>query len=200
MTVLKSYDGSSWQPVAVGAQGLTGTQGTTGPQGIQGIQGTTPSGGGMTLLSTTTLSGASTTVSGISQSYKNLYIEVIGVTNASNGRVRFAPNNNVSCAYFTGINNTTGAIGGSSTTYGRFNLGTPLGTSSENNYTLTIYNYTTASSYINYQTIGAYVNSASSYVVDPISGSFVLNDITSIVFSPDSGSFTGGTVRIYGVN
>ena len=45
---------------------------------------TTPSSGGMTLLSTTTLSGASTTISSISQSYKDLIIRITGVTSASN--------------------------------------------------------------------------------------------------------------------
>ena len=38
----------------------------------------------MTLLSTTTLSGASTTISSISQSYKDLIIRITGVTSASN--------------------------------------------------------------------------------------------------------------------
>jgi hypothetical protein len=46
MGVLKYYDGSSWQPIITGAQGvqgttgLQGTQGTTGLQGFTGAQGT----------------------------------------------------------------------------------------------------------------------------------------------------------------
>ena len=40
-------------------------------------------GGGMTLLSTTTLSGATTTISGISQDYVNLYVVIYGVSNAT---------------------------------------------------------------------------------------------------------------------
>ena len=51
-------------------------------------------GGGMTLLSTTTLSGTSTTISSISQSYKNLYIVGRGISQggAASYYVRFNGN------------------------------------------------------------------------------------------------------------
>ena len=43
----------------------------------------TVGGAGMTLLSTTSLSGASVTISSISQSYKDLVIYIYGMTNAT---------------------------------------------------------------------------------------------------------------------
>ena len=48
------------------------------------------SGGGMTLLSTTALSGTSTTVSSISQDYVNLFIVVKGLTFNSNAKPKLA--------------------------------------------------------------------------------------------------------------
>ena len=41
MGVLKYYDGSSWQPIITGAQGVQGTTGLQGAQGTTGIQGFT---------------------------------------------------------------------------------------------------------------------------------------------------------------
>ena len=57
---------------------------------------TTFSGGGMTLLSTTTLSGTSTTISSISQSYTNLLIQLenVGFSVAAALRIKLYNNNN----------------------------------------------------------------------------------------------------------
>jgi hypothetical protein len=58
-----------------------------------GLKWATPSSGGMTLLSTTTLSGATTTVSGIDQTYVNLFIIVTNViNNTANGAFRIGIN------------------------------------------------------------------------------------------------------------
>ena len=66
------------------------------------------SGGGMTLLSTTALSGASTTISGISGSYNNLFAFIYGVNNATaNGDFRCAPNGNTSSSHTAYFSNTT---------------------------------------------------------------------------------------------
>lgn len=53
---------------------------------------TAASGGGMTLLSTTTLSGSSTTVSSISGSYNQLYIQINDAYASSNGSWYFRVN------------------------------------------------------------------------------------------------------------
>jgi hypothetical protein len=49
----------------------------------------TPASGGMTLLSTTTLSGASTTISSISQSYTNLEVVIANCNIATGGALKF---------------------------------------------------------------------------------------------------------------
>jgi hypothetical protein len=73
---------------------------------------TPAAGGGMTLLSTTTLSGTSTTISSISQSYKNLYIVGRGINQggAASYYVRF--NGNDTAADYQTYN-IFGDVGGS---------------------------------------------------------------------------------------
>jgi hypothetical protein len=63
--------------LAVGADGtvLTAASGEA-----TGLQWAAPAAGGMTLLSTTTLTGSSVTISGINQSHINLYVQITGAT------------------------------------------------------------------------------------------------------------------------
>jgi len=58
-----------------------------------------PSAGGLTLLSTTALTGSSVTVSSISQSYKNLFIYVKNVTSAAVGTVTLRLNGITTSSY-----------------------------------------------------------------------------------------------------
>jgi hypothetical protein len=59
----------------------------------------TPSAGGLTLLSTTALTGSSVTVSSISQSYKNLFIYVKNVTSPAVGAVTLRLNGITTSSY-----------------------------------------------------------------------------------------------------
>jgi hypothetical protein len=68
--------------LAVGADGTFLTADSTTATGLAWA---TPSSGGYTLLSTTTLSGGSTVISSISGSYKHLFIYAKGVTSALDG-------------------------------------------------------------------------------------------------------------------
>ena len=68
------------------AVGANGTVLTADSAEATGLKWATPSsGGGMTLLSTTTLTGASTTISSISGSYKHLLLNLKGVTSTVDG-------------------------------------------------------------------------------------------------------------------
>jgi hypothetical protein len=60
---------------------------------------TVASGGGITLLSTTTLTGSSVTVSSISQSYKNLFIYIKDVTSPAVGAVTLRLNGITTSSY-----------------------------------------------------------------------------------------------------
>jgi hypothetical protein len=65
-----------------------------------GLTWTTPAaGGGLTLLSTTSLTGSSVTVSSISQSYKNLFIYIKDVTSPAVGAVTLRLNGITTSSY-----------------------------------------------------------------------------------------------------
>jgi hypothetical protein len=160
-----------------------------------------PAGGSaMTLLSTTTLSGASTTISSIDQSYKHLFMLVDGVNIATSAQtLSIKPNNTTT--YYVGISGVSGAA----TTYANTNLITStawdFGT---NNGKLAYWLYDYANSgtpapgnkAISFS--GVYVPGAQGYFSGG-GGVATGTAITSIAFAVGT-SFNGGTVRIYGVN
>jgi len=110
----------------------------------------TPATGGLTLLSTTSLTGPTTSITSINQGYKSLFMVIYGVTNATaNGVMRVAPNGNtIGCSYVS-----TDSVGASfvssvnRVTY--LNLGTTawLRTTTNNVATIRIDNYTSSTNY-----------------------------------------------------
>jgi hypothetical protein len=160
-------------------------------------------GGGMTLLSTTALSGTSTTVSTINQTYNHLYIVVYNVTTASN--VSYKWQTNITSSVYSQVQMSSGATNGGP------RLGTSVGlddmvesvlsTGGLNTYTLLLQNYAstairkTFSSEFGYEgqhTGGRYVS------IDGIISS--LTAVDSFTFT-NSGPATqnSGTMLIYGV-
>ena len=166
-----------------------------------GLKWATPSSGGMTLLSTTSLSGATTTISSISQSYTSLYGVIYGVTNATaNGNFRMLPNNSAnSNVIYADYNNGTNEVGFD----GSYVMFTPIAntrTSTANSWSFRIDNYTSSTNYkpINY--FGSYLDTNAR--VNPITGGgqFPSNTaITSLVFANTGGNLSTGTVLLYGV-
>ena len=157
----------------------------------------TLSAGGITLLSTTSLSGASTTVSSIDQTYTNLYVVMSGFYTSGGAQFTIKPNgtNNIG-------NNVLGAYANVSTLVANTNILSPgIGTS------------TTAVDSVAYLDVNNYANTSMTKAVDwygssnngtdgswIASGSFrTTSAISSLVFAPSSGTWSGGSVRIYGV-
>jgi hypothetical protein len=162
----------------------------------------TASSGGMTLLSTTTLSGASTTISGISGSYTNLFVFVSGVTNATaSGYFRLAPNGNTSIS--SALNFLTGnANDPRLDTYLFLNLvGRAIDrTNSNNAFSITIENYSSTSTYKTVSTTCGFFDTTPQSRGGGSLGMIQTNSaITSLVFSNDSGNLSTGTVLVYGV-
>ena len=163
--------------------------------------------GGMTLLSTTTLSGASTTISSINQGYKNLEIVIYGVTNATaDGYFKIDPN---------GSNNITSSWGKSaraSVTVGSAaspmyllqadNFEFMTRTNSDNVFNVTIPNYTNATNSKSFIAYGYFYNPSAPNSWAGISTGVILTNsaITSLVFTNTGGNFSTGTVLIYGVS
>jgi hypothetical protein len=86
--------------VAVGTNGQVLTADSTASTGLKWA---TPAAGGMTLLSTTTLSGASTVISISATGYNNLQIVVSGITiNTNNDYPRMDFNSTSGTVYMTG--------------------------------------------------------------------------------------------------
>lgn len=157
----------------------------------------TPSSGGMTLLSTTTLSGASTTISGIDQTYTNLYVFIVGMTNATaDGNFIVRPNNLTSAYYGTTLTNSTfGTIAG-----GGVNFPIQARANVSNIYTLNIPSY--ANPYAGTSVYRILVQGGGSCSNGDFQTWGVLSigsAITSLVFLNGGGNFSTGTVLLYGV-
>jgi len=162
---------------------------------------TPAAGGGMTLLSTTTMSGATTTVSSISQSYKNLYIEINSMSvTAFNPTINYLTNAAAVIIYgqqaaaATGVNyySTAGTLG---------NAQNYANLSTNNKANWTIFDYTDAAnnkpSFFNQR----WINEGGSPIY--FQGGMATSHtaaVTSISMTVSTGTFNGGSIKIYGVN
>jgi hypothetical protein len=160
----------------------------------------TLSSGGMTLLSTTTLSGVSTTISTIDQTYVNLFVLVTGVTgNTANSQIRVRPNNSTSNHYCK-LAGSSAVIDISGEALG-LTSDTSLRTNADNAWAITFYNYASSSTYKPFVYSGTFLNLAS--VRQPIAGFGTASSNTAIsslvIDYGGTNTLAGGTVLIYGV-
>jgi len=166
----------------------------------------TPSSGAMTLLSTTTLSGVSTTISSIDQTYKNLEIVVFGVTNATaDGILRCAPNGTTNItsqnwfADYGGSWSTNSSFANNTYLYLSGNNGMTR-TDTANSFAVSIFNYSSTTGGKPHRTCGQYTaDGGSNKPVFWTGGINTTTAISSLVFTNTGGSFSTGTVLIYGV-
>lgn len=154
--------------------------------------------GGMTLLSTTTLSGTFTDISITNNSYVQLHVQIFGTTNnTANGYLQIYPNAT------GGLGNTIIAkrAGGTNSLDNTVEIGVPdavTRTDANNAWVLEIDNFASTTSYKPIRLYGSY-NSAG--VLMQSAGTWSNNSaITSLrVQSAAGGTWAGGTVKIYGV-
>jgi hypothetical protein len=157
--------------------------------------------GGMTLLSTTTLSGASTTISSISGIYNNLFAVIFGVTNATaDGAFQIAPNalTTISTSQTT---STSTSVTASTNGYVLLNSATylPLRTSTTNVWKLEIYNYASTTGLKAYSVNGGFDQSGTNRGFFATGFINTTSAITSLVFNNAGGNLSTGTVLLYGV-
>jgi hypothetical protein len=163
--------------------------------------------GAMTLLSTTSLSGATTVISGISGSYKDLMIYIYGVTNATaDGDFRVAPNGTTNITYQIGIYGDAGAsvtpyVEGTATylflTYSPGVIGRSFGT---NSFVLRIPDYANTSYEKSFYHEGQYQLGGSAPAFLHSTGRIgTTSAISSLTFSNSGGNLSTGTVQVYGV-
>ena len=166
-----------------------------------GLKWDTPSSGGMTLLSTTTLSGSSTSITSISQSYTNLLIEMYNPTNATaDGTSKITVHSLAGTQlFYAGVDAGTAFIenGGVGIS--------PRAASDRNNsvgltfsvlfldYTNTVQNKLFEYSYYNRTTTSTNAPGIAAGIV------WSTNAVQNLYFQNTGGNFTGGTVKIWGV-
>jgi hypothetical protein len=183
--------------LALGTAGqvLTVNSGATAPEWAAPVT------GGMTLLSTTTLSGASTTVSSISTSYIDLVVQIIGVTaSTANGYIAISPAATDNISYQAQLNSANTTVDRQAANYILTGLNLQHDRTNANNFSsLRINNYSTAE-YKSFADQSFYVTSTA--VIRGTTGGGGINTasaMTSIKFTYTGGNWAGGTVRIYGV-
>jgi hypothetical protein len=182
------------------AVGANGTVLTAASGQATGLEWATPS-SGMTLLSTTTLSGTSTTISSISQSYKDLFVIVTGVTNGTPDGYRYIRPNNTSAIAIQAV-----AYGGNSVNQETDIYiprdGDTTFNNSDNAASVIIYNYASSTTNKPFNGSISYAKTGVGHQAQVFGGSIKTNTaITSLVFvQTGGGSFNAGTVKIYGVN
>lgn len=159
----------------------------------------TVSSGGMTLLSTTSVSGSSTTISSIAQTHKHLLILGSGLYVNSNNDMFIRLNGNTGSNYFrASIVGTSSASASINTSQTELNLGgvtTNTGYDNSTFFQMNIYRYTETE----YKNITASMRANADqqrihqYAFNSTAA------ITSITIGVPT-SFSGGTIYIYGVS
>jgi len=157
---------------------------------------------GLTLLSTTTLSGASVTLSSIPQTYRDLKIVIRNIKPATDDAEFVARFNGDSAARY----NTTQYASSNNNTY----TATQLYIAEKNDnsvatglITWNIYDYTNTTTWKNANCISVTVNGTTTTSFNYVSYANFYNQIdaiSSIYVAPSTGNFTSGTLLLYGVN
>jgi hypothetical protein len=178
---------------AASSAGTSGQLLSSTGTGVQWVA--APAAGSMTLLngpSGTALSGTSTTVSSISQSYRNMFVTISNYYSASTNLFSIQANgNNYSERQFTSTIST----------YTQINSESVSNVAVNNNSVFLLYNYsdtTISKAYMLFGDDAPYGVVGGAYfgtgLINTLSG------ISSLTFSMNSGTFAAGTVKIYGVN
>ena len=156
-----------------------------------------PAAGGMTLISTTTMSGASVTLSSIPQDYVSLLLVGRFFTNSTaDGVLRINPNGDGGIARISGVISS----GTFSSTTNILQLPANYDrTNDDNSFQLQIFNYQDTANYtMPFMWSGNFYAGA----VGLMAGGILTANagpITSLVISNTGGNWAGGTLKFYGV-
>jgi len=192
--------GSSDTRIGVGANDTVLTADSSTATGLKWA---TPAAGGMTLLSTTTITtGTTITVSSISQLYKHLYFEFIGIVKTSNAAaLYFYPDTDSSITKSVTFRSANANTVNVKTDFISTITGLKID-NTENAFYMTIYNYASTTDRKGFNLVGYFVSDSNvKYGYSSQGGIDTASAIDSIQITWDnSENFTGGTIRVYGVN
>lgn len=159
-----------------------------------------PASGSMTLLSTTTISSGTSTITlnSIDQTYINLVLSFEDLVLSANAYVTMTMNNtgsvyasNISDSGGTGLNPTgTAYMPGS---------GANLSSTSDSNIVATIQNYAVSGIYKGVFTNGLMKDPTGYSTVQGKIIANITNAITRLDFTLSTGTYTSGTIKLYGV-
>lgn len=188
--------------LAVGANGTVLTADSTEATGLKWA---TVASASETLLSTTSLSGTATTISGISGAYKHLRIWMyeIDITTATAAQIRFNFNSDLGNHYSGVSSAVAGTILDKANDIAYASADRSHSTSaSETSLIIDVYHYANTDTYKPYTGNGIYLDSSlSAYTGTTFFGGYASTSaITSIRFFSSSAQAFTGTVKIYGVN
>lgn len=165
----------------------------------------TLSAGGITLLSTTTLSGTSTVISSINQSYQDLFVVIYGVTTNAIGNLICQPivaNYNINTVGTTRLENTV-AFGGARDNDSIILTPSNPGAfaNANNGYWISLTNYSSSNRGKGVSYGGSWLSNTTSFQnTIAMAGNFnTTSAITSLTFGCSGNTFTAGTVLVYGV-
>jgi len=163
-----------------------------------GLKWATASSGGMTLLSTTTLSTGQVIISSIDQTYNNLQIIIQGITINSSATDVYVRPNAVDSTYAFQVNGTNGSGITTSVNISGSNSVDPTG--GANAWCWTIVNYASSVYRKPFIISGRFVEFGAAKGFHAGGGHDAAAAITSIQINCGSGlTFAGGQVLIYGV-
>lgn len=171
-----------------------------------GLKWAAPAAGGWTLLSTTTLSGTTTTISSISTDYQRLVFIISDVTTSgTTGVFRMGPNGSYSITNGVTNNNSAGTLSRENDFIRLTGSGGANGmdpSDGNNSWSVTFDNYASTTQYKSFTAYGSHkIGSGGARTYDIALGGIATDSaITSMIFNCDANpTFTGGQVRIYGV-
>jgi hypothetical protein len=165
----------------------------------------TPSSGGMTLLSTTALSGSSTTISSISGSYTDLQIVGIGISLSATDDLFYRFNGVTTNSYANKRYRLIGgAVSGGDDTNTSSSFFAAMGTGTTydqiGNFITNIPRYAASEFHPIYTTAKGYLSSTSNSIFTHTAGAADISAaITSITILTTGATFSTGTVYLYGV-
>jgi len=164
--------------------------------------GAAAAGGGMTLISTTTLSGSSITLSSIDQTYKNLYLLIKKpLFSASGATLLFRINGDANTRYLQGTTTDAPTQTFTNTLYRPMDNGN--NSVSDGNIQIFLPDYADTTTFQAINSIGLTTDRDNSAAIYRFIAWGMYNQntaITSLVFLTNSGTFTSGTVLLYGVS
>jgi hypothetical protein len=155
-------------------------------------------GGGMTLISTITLSGATNVFSSIPATYEHLQVLIYGATNSSGANVSCYPNA------------STGGGWGSESRGAGFTLSigngiyladftNTLGTHSTNAWIINFYNYASATARKPFDAWGAYADSTNTARAMRYYGHWNITAAITSININSGGTLTAGTAELWGI-